>query len=255
MNYENKLYNNTVTLLFDARKHRYTWEEKDVAVKSVTTALKIINKPALVPWAANAAVDCIAEKLEPGIEYDELEIAEMLNQARNAHYKKKTTAGDLGTLLHKWIEDFIKGNDPGLPKNELLRKSVKRFLGWVEQHKVKFLLSEQVIFSKKYQYCGTTDFICKIDGKLYVGDLKTSTGVYSEMLVQTSAYRFAREEEFPKEKYEGMIILRIGSDGTFETAIVRGQKIYENLFRTFIYALSLSNEMEFVDAYRPERTL
>lgn len=255
MNYENKLYNDTVTLFFDAKKHRYTWEEEDKAVKSVTSALRVINKPALVSWASNTAVDCISDIIQPGISYDEVELADIWDQGRSAHYKRKKTAGDLGTLLHKWIEDYIKGVNPGMPINPLLKKSVKRFLGWVEEHDVEFLLSEQVIFSKRYEYCGTLDFICKVDGKMYIGDLKTSTGIYAEMLIQTAAYRLAREEEYPDEVYEGQLILRIGSDGTFETAVVRGKKIYKVLLGAFVYALGLSNYLDEVDAYRPERNI
>ena len=229
MNYENKLYKNKVTILYEDRRHRYVWEEEDREVKSVTTALRIINKPALIPWAANAAVDSIVELIKPGVSYDELELAEVWDLGRKAHYKRKKDAGDLGTLLHKWIEQYIKGEDPGTPVNKRLQKSVGRFLKWKEDHKVKFLLSEQVVFSKTYEYCGTLDFICEVDGKMYIGDLKTSTGIYSEMLVQTAAYRFAREEEYPDEVYAGMLILRIGSDGTFETAIIRGKKIGDTI--------------------------
>ena len=38
-------------------------------------------------------------------------------------------------------------------------KAIKRFLAWVEKHQVKFLLSEQQIYSRKYEYTGTLDFI------------------------------------------------------------------------------------------------
>lgn len=255
MNYENKLYKGKVTLLFDAKKHRYVWEEEHREIKSVTSALKVINKPALVPWAANSAVDCIAGLIEPGKSYDELELADIWDQGSNAHHKRKKDAGDLGTLLHKWIEDYIKGNNPGVPVNKLLQKSVERFLKWEKEHDVEFLVSEQVIFSKTYEYCGTLDFICKYEGDLYIGDLKTSTGIYSEMLIQTASYRLAREEEFPNESYAGQIILRIGSDGTFEPVRIRGKKIYHTLLVAFIHALGLSNSLEIVDAYRPERMI
>lgn len=255
MNYENKLYKNKVTILYEDRRHRYVWEEQDREVKSVTTVLRVINKPALVPWAANAAVDCIVDLIKPGNSYDELELADIWDQGRASHHKRKKDAGDLGTLLHKWIEDYIKGNDPGMPVNTRLQKSVNKFLKWVEDHHVKFLLSEQVIFSKTYVYCGTLDFICEVDGKMYIGDLKTSTGIYPEMLIQVAGYRFAREEEYPDEKYCGMLILRIGSDGTFETAVVRAKKTYCTLMSAFIYALGLSNALDEVEAYRPDKNI
>lgn len=255
MSYENKLYKDTVTLIMDSYAHRYTWEEKDLVVKSVTTALKVIAKPQLISWAANIGVEAIAELIQPGVEYDEVQLAEIWQIGKEAHRKKKVNAADLGTLIHKWIEDYIKGNNPGMPKNKKMKRSVNMFLKWVEEHNVKFVLSEQVALSRTYLYAGTIDFICKIDGDLYIGDLKTSKGIYAEMLMQTAAYRFAREEEFPKEKYRGQIILRIGSDGTFDTAVVRSDKSYKMLLEGFLYALYLSNSMEKIEAYKPERKI
>ena len=253
--FENKLYKGKVTLLFDVYQHKYTWVEEDVEIKSVTNALKVINKPALITWAANMACDYISECIEPGKSYDELQIANMLEKARQAHWQTKKEAGGLGTLLHKWIEDYINGRRPGVPVNAHMKASVKRFLKWKKDHNVKFLLSEQVIFSRKYKYSGTTDFICEIDGKLFIGDLKTSKGIYAEMLMQTAAYRYAREEEYPEEKIHGMLILRIGSDGTFEVGYVIGKDIYKKLFMAFVYALNLSNSVEYLEKYRPAKVL
>jgi len=253
--YENILYNGEVTLVFNTAKHRYIWEEENKIIRSVTQAINVIDKPALVWWAANMAVDYIAEQIVPGESYDELELADIWQSGRRAHNARKKSAADHGTLLHKWIEDYINGEDPGIPVNKHLKRSAKRFLMWVKEHNVEFLLAEQVVFSKKYEYAGTTDFICRIDGELFVGDLKTSKGIYETMFIQTAAYRHAREEEFPNEKYAGQMILRIGSDGTFETAFIRGEKAYKKMFKAFVYAHMLADEMEFVKNYKAERKI
>lgn len=250
---KNKLYNRTVTLNFDGFRHRYVWEEKSREIKSVTKVLSVINKPALINWASNMAIDYVSEKIEPGRAYDELELAAIWDGGRKAHFEKKTHAEDIGIFLHKWIEKYIKGESPGTPINPKLRESVLKFLIWVKEHKVKFLLSEQVIFSKKYQYAGTTDFICIIDGKIYIGDLKTSSGIYPEMLIQTSAYRFARMEEFPKEEYAGQLIVRIGKDGSFEFAIIRNDVAYKKMFDAFVAALILSNNLEFLGSFKADK--
>jgi len=258
---KNKLYNGEVELNFDGLRHRYTWEGKEI--KSVTTVLKVINKPALINWASGCAVDFISEQIKPGESYDELELSAMWQGARKAHWQKKVDAGDLGTFLHKWVESYIKGEKPGKPVNEQLQESVLKFLIWVKKHNVKFLLSEQVIFSKKYMYCGTTDFICTIDGKMYIGDLKTSSGIYPEMWIQTSAYRHARSEEFTNEKFEGQLIVRIGKDGTFEFGIlkdddeylvderkIKGKTLYNKMFVAFIASLELSNSLETLEKFK-----
>ena len=251
--FENKLYEGKVTIMFDVYQHKYTWVEEEEDITSVTTALKIISKPALISWAANVAVDYMTEKIEPGMEYDEVELAGIFKGARQAHWQKKTDAGDVGTLLHKWIESYINGEQVSMPVNEQMKISIKRFLKWKKDHKVKFLSAEQVVFSKKHRFSGTIDFICSINNKMYIGDLKTSKGVYAEMMMQTAAYRLARQEEFPEEKYSGMLILRIGSNGTFEIAIIKGKTIFKQLAVNFLHALSLSNGLESIKNYRPSR--
>jgi hypothetical protein len=254
-----KLYNSEVELVFDSFRHSYhvndslngKFQEK---VPSVTTALSILNKPALVNWAANMAADSIKESLKPGVPYDELEIQAIIEAGRKAHYQRKTDAGLTGTFVHKWVEDYIKGNNPGMPINQNLKDAINRFLEWKEKHQVEFLLSEQQIYSRKYNYTGTLDFICKVDDKMYIGDLKTSTGIYPEYLVQTAAYRQARVEEFPDEVYAGQLIVRIGKeDGAFEFAKVTDEMWYKKMFVGFIGALKTYETMELLKEFKAER--
>jgi len=69
-----------------------------------------------------------------------------------------------------------------------------------------------MIYSKKHNYAGKFDFLAEIDGKIWIGDIKTSTGIWDEYLFQTAAYRQAYVEE-TKTKVAGEIIVRIGKDG------------------------------------------
>src|SRR5207253_4465534 len=45
------------------------------------------------------------------------------------------------------------------------------------------------VFSEKYGYAGTIDYICKIDGKTFIIDFKTSQQVWPEYELQVSAYK------------------------------------------------------------------
>lgn len=254
-----KLYQGEVELVFDSFRHSYHVNDanngrfQDI-VTSVTTALSILNKPALVNWAANMAANSINEAWKPGVPYDELEIQAIIEGGRKAHWQRKTDAGLTGTFVHKWVEDYINGKNPGMPVNDNLKQAVERWLEWVEKHKVEFLLSEQQIYSRKYNYTGTLDFICKMDGKMYIGDLKTSTGIYPEYFIQTAAYRQARQEEFPEEKYEGQLIVRIGKeDGAFEFAAIRDETWYKKMFAGFVGSLKTYEIMEIMKTFKPER--
>lgn len=238
------LYDKSVEIYFDDIKHKYTLAEGNKEITSVTKALGIINKPALVNWASNMAVDSAASQIEPGKSYDEIQLDTIFKAARAAHYNKKTDAGTVGTFVHRFVEQTIKGENPPLPVNEQLRISCERFLKWVKDNNVKFLLSEQMVYSKLLNYVGTLDFVCKMDGKLYLGDLKTSSGIWDEYKLQVAAYRYARSEEFTNEKYDGQLIIRIGKDGDFEVKTFEGDEIYHTLFNGFVNALELYRSME-----------
>lgn len=238
----NKLYGGDVELTFESFKHQYKIENQ--VVPSVTQVLSVIAKPALINWAANMAVESACGQIQAGVAYDEVQLSTIWDTARKAHYQKKVDAGNIGTLLHVWISGYIKQENPPMPVNKSLQESVNKFLEWVAKHDVKFLLSEQQIYSKTNNYTGTLDAVCKIDGKLYVLDLKTSSGIYkTEYGMQLAAYKLARSEEFPQEEYSGCILLRIGREGGFETWQFEDCNIYE---KGFLAALELYKNIEII---------
>lgn len=253
-----QLYNGQIELLviFNNDKHEYrvkkTGEDDSLAelVPGPTTALGVLNKPLLVPWASKMAVKDmgyyekqlwtpdgyvkIPEKEQAaGFErmvsihnriktMEPKEYWELLNTAKGAHRRGKEDAADAGTLVHSFVEDYInwtmgKGPAPETPKLPQVKEGAEAWLTWVQSvGDIKFTLSEQKIYSKKHKYAGTLDFACIINGVPMMGDLKTSNYFYPEMFWQISAYQFARIEEFPDEHYDAQILVRCGKDGTLE---------------------------------------
>jgi hypothetical protein len=234
-----QMYNGEVTLTFNQNGHKYRVGDKEVL--GVTTVLGIIAKPALIPWAVNETVGYLAGNLRPGITYDEVQIKTMLEAAKRAHRQRKQDAADLGSMIHKWIEEYIKGENPPAPVNPQMQQAIQAFLGWVKKNKVKFIASERTVYSRKYNYAGTADFICEIAGKKYIGDIKTSNAIYNEYLLQVAAYRFAIQEE-DSSNYDGMMIIRVPkNDGEIE---IREFNNYADNARGFIYALMLYRHMK-----------
>lgn len=246
-----KLYAGKVIMRFDSYWHKYTVTDEenglvDAPVTGVSTVLNIIDKSdQLVSWAVNQAADYLKDNLVPGVSYDEIQIVKLLNGVKQAHRKAKNDAGDFGTLLHYWIERYVKHENPPMPVNKMLRKSVEDFLKWVIEDKVEFLLSEQPLYSRKYQCAGTLDCIGKVNvrikDKLYIGDWKTSKAIYLTQKIQTAGYRLMREEEFPHEKYAGQFIMRFGKDGSFEKVFLDDVEENKKLKCMFIYFLKAGN--------------
>jgi len=209
---------------FDEKKHLYYMDGKPMT--GVTTILAVIAKPALISWAANQAVDFIIGHISELITGTKEKQDELLKEARSAHRKKKEKAGVAGTDVHAECEKYIKlmiqdqdGN--ALEMNGQEDGQVKNFIGWAVKNKVRFLASEERLYSEKLWIAGTLDMVFEMGGKKYIGDIKTSSAVYSEHFFQMSAYRMMWEE-MGKEILEGSVVIRLGKDGTFneETDVV-----------------------------------
>lgn len=258
-----KLYKGSVELSFDEVKHIYSINGK--RVEGVTTPLDVISKPFLLYWAVNMAIEYLggSEKTEaalrPGIAYDELQIKEILNGAKMAHRKRKETAAERGTMIHKKIEEYIKfqlkqGPEPTPFVNPEMKDGYDRFLQWVDAKKVKFLESERLIYSKKKEYAGTMDHLTEIDGKIWFGDTKTTGAIYSSNWYQIAAYEQAYLEEFTdikRKQIGGEVIVRIGLDGMLEIKDSTDKTVppYKLNVAVFNNALELHRTLKEVKTY------
>lgn len=227
-------------MIFNSNGHRYTIGDRECV--GVTTVLQTLSKPALIPWAVKMTTDYIADAWKSGKAYDEIEIQNTIKEAKMAHRKKKEDAGNLGTLIHKWLENYINGEKPEMPVNEKMQKAVMSFLKWEKENKVRFIRSEQPVYSRKYNFAGTCDFTCEIDGKKYVGDIKTSNAIYNEYMLQVAAYRYCMQEEFPNEQFDGMVIVRVPKDDS-DIEIVKFNN-YKELATTFIHLLLVYRQLQ-----------
>lgn len=239
----NKLYGGEVELVFDPLKHQYTVDGE--VIKSSTGVLGILNKPALVPWAAKVTVESMREQFKPGVAYDEIQIGEMLDIAKRANYVKKTNAGQIGTLSHNFAEAYAKKLNPQYPINEIARKSCERFVKWAEDNKVDFRLTEQPVYSRKHKVAGTLDSIAIIDKKLTLIDYKTSSGVWDEYYLQVGSYGMMRNEEFPMEVFTGGAkIVRFGKDDDdFEVKDITPEQL-AYYGETFVSVLDVARRMD-----------
>lgn len=238
---------------FDPVAHAYTLDGKPMI--GVTSVLSVINKPMLIQWSANMACD----EIEDYVKYDLSEripaetvcqnlLTHVIKSARTAHRKKKEAAGQAGTDVHAIIEEIIKKSigdsswDMSFASsgNEVIDSQVRHFLTWAKDKNVKFLASELRMYSKKLFCAGTADFICEIDGKLYVGDVKTSSGIYPEHFIQASAYAHMAREMGLYQDFHGVIIVNVPKTG--------GLNVKENYdlkgnFNSFKAALTLHKHL------------
>lgn len=175
--------------IFDAKAHLYTFNGQPVP--GVTSILKVLDKPALIPWAAKMASEYWLSAIKSGrTDYEAID-----KESRKVHDNIRESAAEIGKNVHSYAEAHFKN----LPKPELLTDQAKRgaeaFHKWLDAHTIKVRAVERLVFSKEYYYAGTCDFVAEIDGVLCVGDIKTSSGIFNEARFQTAAYQHAMQEE------------------------------------------------------------
>lgn len=212
-----KLYGGKVSIGFEEREwngnkiHKYTMEDGRVPL-SVTKVTGTIDKsPFLIPWAIRLMGEYLLEK-----ENGKTVTVEMVEEAKNKWREAKEEAADIGSAAHDWIEQYIKGKKPAMPENDKVMNCVSAYLKWEKGLKIKWVVNEGLVYSRKHDYVGKMDAIAIIGGQKYLIDYKSSKGIYEEFYLQTAGYQIAYEEEFGK-CIDGRILLHLGKeDGAFE---------------------------------------
>jgi ATP-dependent exoDNAse (exonuclease V) beta subunit len=214
------LYGGRVRLTFDEAAHSYAVSVDGGApelVPSVTSILKVIDKPALPRWAAKETAEYVGRTLKPGVMLDEIAIKNLVRDAKRAPWDKAEEAADIGSLVHRFAEDFALGKDPALPVEARARRAVDQFLGWWNANHVEVIAAERKVYSEEFRFAGTVDLVARVNGRLAVVDYKTSTGIWPEYRLQLAAYASAWGEE-QDENIVDRWCLRFGKDGAFEAA-------------------------------------
>lgn len=196
------LYDGSIQIKFVETNHSYWIREPDSASKTgwagwrrapgSTTIIGIMDKSgALVGWAVKLFWRHLKNiLLERPIDIYDIEIGKGLHKVR------KETAATSGSRVHDWIEQYTKGFNPEMPEDPAVLNGVMAFKAWEKEHNVHIIGSETLLYSKEYGFCGQADFICYTDNpnEIYLGDYKTSNGLYTGVMMQTASYLRGIEE-------------------------------------------------------------
>jgi len=272
---------------YEDKKHAY--KLNGVELPGTTTPLKLVNELSwdadgkmtdksqiIQTWAIKQVVTQALDKIkglfdmqnnnEYVISYKDVE--KEIIDAKGAPNRKFTGAGISGTEIHAKIEEWIKwriygkGMEPYNKKD--LPTQVLNFINWAEKNNVAFIFSEEPIYSKEWMNCGTVDFICEIDGKVLVGDIKTNgdkrryewntktnkydftkpvSDIHIPALWQCGSYaKMVTEEGARKlvDKVDGVVIVNIKKSGEFDEKLdVRYDYNVESLVTAYDLVLKL----------------
>lgn len=267
---------------YEDKKHEY--KLNGVELPGTTTPLKLVNP---LSWdntgkmidmgtifqmgAIKKVINFIVEKTKVGL-FNGKQIEEICQEAKKKPKEHFEGAGVSGTEIHAQIESliklFIKGDGYStIINNNTFSPQVMNFLNWSDKNKVKFLFSEEPIYSKEWMNCGTVDFICEIDGKILIGDIKTNgdkrryewdaknnkydfskpqSNIEVKALWQTGCYgKMVTEPEARKliDKFDGVVIVNIMKSGEFDESLdVRYDYNTDSLIRAYNHVIGLYRE-------------
>ena len=192
------------------RDSDHTYHLNGKRIPSVTGILGNLSKPALVFWSANMAADAVrdwfnANALAAGVdriggrfvELDEGSIEDVCYLAKRAHVDVKNRAAKKGSAVHNAIEQFHANfyeATPPVEPDELAAWTA--FIEWWSTAGLTAVAVEQKVVDPDGRYAGRFDLLAMDeDEQLYVCDVKTSNGVYTESAMQNAAYAHALESE------------------------------------------------------------
>jgi len=199
-------------------------------VVGVTTALGVMNKPALLAWAWKLGT-------------------------QNIDYRKvKGMAADAGTVAHFMCECFLKKQEPDLSDysaNDISKaeNAYIKFVTWWDNNGFELVASEAQLVSGKYGYGGTLDIVAKdTDGILHLCDIKTSKAVYDEYFYQCAAYRELWNENNPCYNHitGATYIVRIGKEADPDDFETPSRINLDDEFQVFLNCLALHKSLQVV---------
>lgn len=210
-------------LEFREASHRY-WihqgEERTAAV-SVTSALKILDKPALISWAERCGAEGALTLARAG-ELDDCAVEDAVDRVRLAKLgadAKREVGADRGTAVHEvlraYCEDGTVPNVGDFPQE--VRGYVSAACRWLLTIDPTPILSEVIIGSPTHGYAGRVDLIAESPHGAMLIDFKTNPAgrVYDEAHVQVAGYLGALPECGIMD-VNGAIIVALGAEGEFE---------------------------------------
>lgn len=203
----------TVDLEVIKKKHFYrvTTGGDTFVFPGTTGYLGIINKPALIPWAKKQALAIVKTELckrladdnETIIDAEWVDRIFALGLARPD--KIKDEAADLGTLVHKYIDQIIQGKMPPDLTPEM-EPAVTAFLKWWQESNIELVMGDTKVASLIHNYGGSLDALGRQNGQYVILDWKTSNGVYDEYALQVAAYWQAFAETYGPTCARGYIV-------------------------------------------------
>lgn len=224
------------------RGHGYQLDGEKIV--GVTTAIDVLDKPALRNWYAEQAAKRAVDEWDT---LATLPISERLERIRWGARDKVTAAALRGTEIHDLGDKLAKGEDVDVPPEHV--GPVEAYARWLDKWDVEVIASETPLCNTEHRYGGTADLWGKVgkrDNAMCLLDIKTGKGVYDETGLQLAAYRFSdlmqpeKGVEIPTPAVDLVYVAHVLPDDVRMLPVTATPRV----FRTFLYVLQAHRDRE-----------
>ena len=202
-------------------EHSTYINKKEVEVPSVTTIIKLLNKPFIAKWANS------------------------LGWKRQSYDKVLEESANKGTFVHETLHEYLfkEGKKFDLSNPEVLNflyENLNTFKEFEKDYDIKPIWGEKSFSLDKFG--GTVDLYCELNNKYTILDFKTSKRFYSSHFIQLGAYIQLLEAN--NYKVEQVAILRI-REGDYDIKIINREDMndYIELFNKLVEVFYLVYEL------------
>ena len=152
----------------------------------VTTILGVLDKPALLWWAAREAAQATAAAIVDG----GMPADRAIEVGKKAPFQRRQDAADAGTQAHACVEAHYAGEPWPEDASDAARACAQRVIDHIAARDYQVVASEWCGTIGEYGsgWAGTLDLIVERDGLRYIADLKTGKAAFDEVVPQLAAY-------------------------------------------------------------------
>lgn len=224
------------------RGHGYTIDGTKVI--GVTTAIDVLDKPALRNWYAEQAAKRAVDEWD---RIAEMPVSERLEYIRWGPRDTVRKAALRGTEIHDLGQKLAEGGEVDVPDEH--RGPVEAYARWLDEWDVTPIAAETPLCHTEHGYGGTADLwgrVGKRGNAVCLLDIKTGKGVYSEVGLQLAAYRYSNliqpeaGVEIPTPATDLVYVAHVLPDTVRMLPVVAD----ESVFRAFLYVLHVKRTLD-----------
>lgn len=216
------------------RGHGYQLDGEKIV--GVTTAIDVLDKPALRNWYADQAARRAVDEWD---RIAEMPVSERLEFIKYGPRDNVTAAALRGTEIHDLGEKVSRGEEVDVPAEH--RGPVEAYARFLDKWDVEVTATETPLCHTEHGYGGTADAwatIGRLGGMPVLLDVKTGRGVYDEVGLQLAAYRYSNlcqvdGVEVVTPEVERVFVAHVMPDDVRLVPVIANEKV----FRLFLHIL------------------